>query len=84
MKKGILFLTLFTLLASCNGNNVTESTSPSSDTGAKPNGSFVNEELKENIIDDNYRNYYEIFVASFADSNGDGVGDLNGITAKLD
>lgn len=28
--------------------------------------------------------YYEIFVRSFADSNGDGVGDLNGVTARLD
>lgn len=28
--------------------------------------------------------YYEIFVRSFADSNGDGVGDLKGITARLD
>lgn len=28
--------------------------------------------------------YYELFVFSFADSNGDGVGDLNGITSKLD
>lgn len=29
-----------------------------------------------NIIDDNYRNYYEIFVGSFYDSDGDGMGDL--------
>lgn len=36
------------------------------------------------IIDDNYRNYYEIFVGSFYDSNGDGVGDLQGIIEKLD
>lgn len=37
-----------------------------------------------NIIDDNYRNWYEIFVYSFFDTNNDGIGDLNGVTAKLD
>ncbi|NTV36626.1 MAG: alpha-amylase, partial [Anaerolineaceae bacterium] len=28
--------------------------------------------------------FYEIFVRSFYDSNGDGIGDFNGLTEKLD
>lgn len=40
---------------------------------------------KETIIsEDNYRTFYEVFVYSFYDSNGDGIGDLNGLTEKLD
>lgn len=37
-----------------------------------------------NVIDDKYRTYYEVFVYSFYDSNADGIGDLNGVTEKLD
>jgi len=30
------------------------------------------------------RVFYEVFVRSFADGNGDGIGDLKGLTARLD
>lgn len=36
------------------------------------------------VIDDNYRTWYEIFVYSFCDSDGDQIGDLQGVISKLD
>ena len=33
---------------------------------------------------DNNRIFYEIFVGSFSDSNGDGIGDLRGIINRMD
>ena len=35
-------------------------------------------------LGDHYENWYEIFVYSFQDSNGDGIGDLNGVRSRLD
>ena len=43
-----------------------------------------NKDLTRVDRDDKYRTTYEIFVYSFCDSNGDGIGDLNGIRSKLD
>lgn len=58
-------------------------------TGSGNNGSSEEDtsyayDQEDNIIDDNYRNYYEIFVYSFYDSDGDGIGDLQGVIQKLD
>ena len=51
------------------------------DEGDNENDELIVPEL--NVIEDNYRNWYEIFVYSFYDTNNDGIGDLNGVTEKL-
>ena len=43
-----------------------------------------NQDLEPAERDDAYRTTYEIFVYSYCDSDGDGIGDLNGIRSKLD
>jgi alpha-amylase len=45
---------------------------------AAPAGSQWNHEWLRGAV------FYEVFVRSFADSNGDGIGDFQGLTAKLD
>ncbi len=46
--------------------------------------SSCNSEEKIVKVSDGFRNYYEIFVRSFNDTNKDGIGDINGVTSKLD
>ncbi len=76
MKKiPVLVLSSLLLLSCQNQNSSFLTSSSSSDSTA--------EAEKENIPDDQYRNYYEIFVYSFADGNKDGIGDLKGIEEKL-
>ena len=41
-------------------------------------------QIDENVSNANGSMSYEIFVRSVYDSNGDKIGDFNGITAKLD
>ena len=40
--------------------------------------------LTPNIIKDQYRTYYEIFVGAFSDSDDNGLGDFKGLTNRLD
>lgn len=70
-----------------NGETVgqDDSASAESDSGAAESSvEDITDTIPLNIIDDNYRTYYEVFVYSFYDSDGDGIGDLQGLLSKLD
>ncbi|MCR2807036.1 alpha-amylase family glycosyl hydrolase [Paenibacillus soyae] len=76
---------LVALLAACssNGNagtegqaNVPAETEKAGDSAVVPASFEVDEQPS--------RVFYEIFVRAFYDTNGDGIGDLNGVTEKLD
>lgn len=82
----LMVILLFSLITGCGQNNTVNETSTDTELSADTVGDSFTYDYEQdlNIIDDNYRNYYEIFVYSFYDSDGDGIGDLNGVTEKLD
>ena len=83
-------LAVSAVLCGCTGSGggsstvSTASTVNSSADGSLPlpeDGGYLNTYTMSN---DKYRTYYEIFPYAFYDSDGDEIGDLNGITLKLE
>jgi len=77
--KTISLLLLISILAAC-----APATKPIETQVVEPSPISVASQGTEGFPWWNDTVFYEIFVRSFRDSNGDGVGDFNGITEKLD
>ncbi|PWH13753.1 MAG: alpha-amylase [Anaerolineae bacterium] len=76
MKQLFLLTTLMTLLISCIPTSVPTS-APTSAPTSSPSPSSSIPWWKQAV-------FYEIFVRSFQDTNGDGIGDFKGILQRLD
>lgn len=90
MKKLITFLLVLcmlalTVLSGCSGDGTAASGTESKKTETEfMDYVDVTKDIEVTKSTDKYRNYYEIFLYSFYDSNGDGIGDIQGLISKLD
>ena len=75
------------VLAACNQPKGSgEGDKTSSDSTQKQEQTTANpvDTLTAEKSTDKYRNYYQVWIGSFHDTNDDGIGDLKGIVEKLD
>ena len=88
-----LLLAFLLLLAACGepGSEKPEEAAPAGQTAGRYALSEGGEAIVNDVdlshyaeTEDNARVFYEIFVGSFSDSDGDGIGDLRGIINRFD
>ncbi len=79
------------VLSGCNSDSSSGQAAANSTSNTEANITELTNDVADPIegitataSTDKYRNYYEIFVNSFCDSNDDGIGDLKGIISQLD
>lgn len=72
------------VLTGCGADNSSSESSDSSSNSASSDSSDPISGIEATASTDKYRNFYQIFVNSFCDSNGDQIGDLQGIIYQLD
>lgn len=79
-----LLLTVFILFGTACGGNDNKGTDVTGDEAVTTSQMDEVNTAELNMMDDKYRNYYEVFVYSYCDSDGDGIGDIQGLISKLD
>lgn len=77
MKRIFLCLLTFIILLTACASPSTPTSAPVTDPPSPTPGPVSTKWWSDDV-------FYEIFVRSFNDSNGDGIGDFNGVTEKLD
>ncbi|MBO4839180.1 MAG: hypothetical protein J5493_07435 [Lachnospiraceae bacterium] len=86
VNKVLAVLLVFALLLSgCSGKKQKdETTAPAVETTTPTPETEAPEPVNLELTPENSRVFYEIFVGSFSDSDGDGIGDLRGIINRMD
>ena len=84
MKKNKILTTVVSIAAAASMTLSAVGCAPETDPGVGPNPAAPENTYAYNMPQDYNRTYYEVFVRSFADGNGDGIGDLRGLINNLD
>ena len=77
----LCLLLVFPLLAGCGAPKAAESAPEKEGGEVRLTDALLRSDF---VCEDNNRVFYEIFVGSFSDSDGDGTGDLRGIINRMD